>query len=1244
VSQSGEERLHVPSVVLDAVLELLNAPDVESKQLIVERYVNELLGDYADPVLQALVANNPDQPDAESVVEWHRTLLADCRERGVAEAFAQRMRPIRRAVLMPQVLDRLATMTDDEEIFRFLAGHVEVKRLLLEALYALATADGPRGKLAVFQREGDLLLTAAAELVFRTADTADLQAHADLVAAARRDGVEFALREAFGESDEVEYGVAIPPEAQSMLEEFLYAENTLAPERREEICRNVLAVTEPRTPLWGAFKNFLASALLLSRSSDRAAKLEEAIEHYSDCLRFYRDTNQAYGMISAHLGLSDAFRERSNGDRAANLSRAVEEADCAVGMLEPGTPPDEVLRAHYTLGCAYHERGSDGDQAAAQSHAMVVLRRLGTDTQNRQFVAVQQLLGRIARAGGPDEHRDGGVTYFQRARAAVLKDTDFDDWEMLTTDLAMALLNRNGPSRQEDAEAAIELLEQALVRVDPGIRRERWATIHDYLSEAYRWRRARDEDLASAVFHAEQALTVFTEEAFGRQWASAQEHLADGLRELESGNPLVNGYAALEIYERLDSFYLAAGDELARADIQEKIAFAHASRNLSGFEDGHFPRAVEHLRRALPVFARHGLDDRVVQIHLNMLGFGTQAVARGEGSTELVTEIRAQAERLLAASPKGDRHLLSSVHRTLGLLDLAQGADTASQHLRRALEISPERDVSFLDIHLPLALLDHRQGNTGSAIRLCRQAIDLGEELILQTGSNAGRSNLLSSVGRLYEQLAFWRLQASAWPEALALLEAARSRSERSTLDYGLDVSGIPESAQARIRRARNRVRRLRAELRAPNTAEQGKAATINRQLAVAQSELAASLAAAGLDQDGEATTALSGAELCGLIPPHGVLVAPIVADDGAAMLVIPSGTAELTSANVILLPKITIAEVAAAEARWVQAEEQWSRHTMSFAEWTAVLDTTTSWLWNHVAEPLTQSLRSLDVAPEAALWFVSSLLSRQLPLHAAWRDEGGEKMTLLDDHPIAYTPCVQLLHETARRAVRAGAQDQSITVFADPLGDLPSARIEANAISTAFAPDAVKVLTGEQVVAANVLSLAPSRTYVHFACHAAVNWVQPDFCSVLLADGMMTAAELSSLDLTRTRLAVLSACRTGVSTILPVSSEYTGLAAELLRAGASAVVATLWSVDDDATALLMRRFYDFMVREGKAPIDALRRSQLWLRDATISELHRPTLPTDDDHSTIWRMPHASQGDRPYENAQFWAGFYLVGT
>jgi CHAT domain-containing protein len=76
--------------------------------------------------------------------------------------------------------------------------------------------------------------------------------------------------------------------------------------------------------------------------------------------------------------------------------------------------------------------------------------------------------------------------------------------------------------------------------------------------------------------------------------------------------------------------------------------------------------------------------------------------------------------------------------------------------------------------------------------------------------------------------------------------------------------------------------------------------------------------------------------------------------------------------------------------------------------------------------------------------------------------------------------------------------------------------------------------------------------------------------------------------------LVVLSACVTGQGQ--EVTGEgLIGLTRGFMHAGATRVVASLWNVDDWATAELMARFYQGMERGGLPPAAALRRAQLEL-------------------------------------------------
>jgi CHAT domain-containing protein len=133
-----------------------------------------------------------------------------------------------------------------------------------------------------------------------------------------------------------------------------------------------------------------------------------------------------------------------------------------------------------------------------------------------------------------------------------------------------------------------------------------------------------------------------------------------------------------------------------------------------------------------------------------------------------------------------------------------------------------------------------------------------------------------------------------------------------------------------------------------------------------------------------------------------------------------------------------------------------------------------------------------------------------------------------------------------------------------------------------------------------------------------------------------------------RPRRAVLSACESAVlGEDLP--DELVSLATGLLQAGAGAVLATLWPVDDAATVALVARFYQLWRDHAVEPADALRRAQLWVRGTTNGQKLRafPELGRLDDFAAV---PGSSpsrrlawENRRDHEHPSYWAPFVYLG-
>ena len=92
--------------------------------------------------------------------------------------------------------------------------------------------------------------------------------------------------------------------------------------------------------------------------------------------------------------------------------------------------------------------------------------------------------------------------------------------------------------------------------------------------------------------------------------------------------------------------------------------------------------------------------------------------------------------------------------------------------------------------------------------------------------------------------------------------------------------------------------------------------------------------------------------------------------------------------------------------------------------------------------------------------------------------------------------------------------------------------------------------------------------------------------------DGLLTAEEVSWIDLGGCDLVVLSACETSLGTEKG-GEGMIGLRRAFRLAGARSVVSSLWSVDDETTGELMRAFYWNLWIEEMSRSEALRQAQL---------------------------------------------------
>lgn len=117
-----------------------------------------------------------------------------------------------------------------------------------------------------------------------------------------------------------------------------------------------------------------------------------------------------------------------------------------------------------------------------------------------------------------------------------------------------------------------------------------------------------------------------------------------------------------------------------------------------------------------------------------------------------------------------------------------------------------------------------------------------------------------------------------------------------------------------------------------------------------------------------------------------------------------------------------------------------------------------------------------------------------------------------------------------------------------------------------------VELRTGDAASVHELSKAAARASLIHLSGHAVYREEHPEFSALRLADGWVTVSDLAALPL-QNACVVLSACETGPRGAV-AGREMLGLVRGLVRAGASAVIASLWPVDDWATLELMKDLY----------------------------------------------------------------------
>jgi CHAT domain-containing protein len=188
-----------------------------------------------------------------------------------------------------------------------------------------------------------------------------------------------------------------------------------------------------------------------------------------------------------------------------------------------------------------------------------------------------------------------------------------------------------------------------------------------------------------------------------------------------------------------------------------------------------------------------------------------------------------------------------------------------------------------------------------------------------------------------------------------------------------------------------------------------------------------------------------------------------------------------------------------------------------------------------------------------------------------------------------------------------SGVKEMNILAFGNPDKTLPATEKEVNDIKKIF-PN-TKVYVQSEASEDKAKYASEEFNVMHFATHGNLDY--EDFSKSYLTmagnpgkneDGMLTLEELWGMEvMSHLNIVVLSACQTAVTKGSDESSPVSP-ASGFLQNGVKSVIATLWKVDDEATAILMNEFYKNI--KTMDAVDAMRGAQSHL--SNIPKFNHP--------------------------------------
>lgn len=955
----------------------------------------------------------------------------------------------------------------------------------------------------------------------------------------------------------------------------------------------------------------------------------EPRENIEEALSCYHRALQAFSLEASpfdravtcrHLGV--AFWKRMAGQKRANLEQALAYVQESLLTLMLDAFPYDYGQSQHQLGVVYWSRIS-GDRRENLERAIIcynqALQVMTLERFPAEYAEIQNDLSLAYRhriAGEKRENLERAIACQHDALRVVTFETFPDAYAQSYNNLGLIYWQRIAEDRAENLERAIACYQQALRVYDRILFPYDYARTQNNLGLVYRirLRGERRENLEHALACFRETLRVCTRESYPYEYALTQNSLGNAYRERGAGNRRENLEQAIACYQEALGIRTLEAFPYDHAQTQNNLGNTYRER-FQGERNENLKQAIACYRQALRVYTLHAYPHEHRRTNL------------------ACAETQAQLGDWLAA------HESYTAGREAEDLLVALGAGAVG----RDLVLKEGRDAHARD-----GFVLTRLGKIEEAAVAIERGRARGLAEAIQF--NAADPMLIKNTDR-----------RTRYTEARQAFVAAQA-ALHAPLPSDLDEDGrrrLDLERTAAYRAARTAFDALVAEIReAEDPADfLGDTFAASSILAAAEScgKGHALVYLAATPWGGLALAAFAAHPGWQTAPRFAALDLPALTTDLLSELLetrlgddadrVTGGFACALQGNAFDRLRAWPGETLRAKAEALHAACREERHTgtldLAAQELLAIpvlrplVDQPPGTLGEAGTALLHGTLAHLLVQRELArcLRWLGEVAA--LPVMAWLREEGASSLTLIpcgqlaafplaaipladgrtlaETLPVSIVPSARSLWRNTRSTPESAILRQGLYALGNPAPTQQELRWgEAEALTLAKLAEQLGLPAQSRVqwqaTRDWLLAALQAGLVVEASCHGRFDLSDFLRSRLLLANQKeVTLADLLSyqVDVRGLRLLILSACQTALLDLKGARDEVRSLAAGMLQAGARAVLAALWPVDDKATYLLMVRFaQEWLPRMAQeAPAEALARAQRWLRTVTNQEL-----------------------------------------